>query len=695
MIRTILILVGGTIIGAVAMLVFYKGGPIAHVPGQDATRDIIHVPILSQEVADKHRNEHYANLDTIQQAIALPTEFDRFAALYALAGRSDSAAIQTLIFEADRIGDDDQRSDALAVLFSRFAETDPQSALALAKIDKFKSDSTIEQIVWRFWGRYDLDAALDAAKSLVSTSQKNAAAQYLYAAFGFIGNDITSRIEAELGIGPDRATRRSYIYKLANESPAIAIEFINRLEIRDSRLRNINWLSRYLALRNPATALGYADLFDVASERKHFRNVISGTMAYDNPRDTIERLAASGSASLRDSAYRSAMRALVATDIVAAIRYFEQANSNEERQMWGSLIAIEMVPDDPAEALRWARDNESGPRPQIQMMVLRQIAETQPELALMEAQSIPSIDMRTMTVSSIIGVLAEADPANAAVFLEQIDDPNQKTQASQQLMYTWVREDQDAAIDWLLLQDEQTVSQMINNLGHSLVEHDVDAAIELLPKFRSQDQVGLRLQIASNLVTKRSPDEALRFITQFNEEPGYDQLQAALIAGVAQTDVVAAKQMAAQLTDKVARDTAYVQVIARRAQSNPTEAASWLNSIVDEGMRGAAAGQVASNWYTSDPVAAIDWLENLPTGPTRDDAIMNMSYRWGERTVDADQLIASIEDRGKRGQAKVRQIYGLMRTNPAEARKLLDESDIPAYLRTQAEAALSQDRARF
>jgi len=253
----------------------------------------------------------------------------------------------------------------------------------------------------------------------------------------------------------------------------------------------------------------------------------------------------------------------------------------------------------------------------------------------------------------------------------------------------------EAAIEWLLGQDEQSVGQMIRRVGRSLLEYDIDAAIRLLPKLNEKDGLGLRQQIAQQLATSRSPSEAQSFIAQFSGEPGYDQLQAALIAGVAQSDTMMARQMAAQIADVDARDAAYAQVIAHHAQTNPAEASRWLSSIVNENQRGAAAGQLASNWYANDPVAATHWVGKLPAGPSRDSAILQMSYRWGEPTPDTDRLIASIKNRDKRGQAKIRQIYGLMRTNPAVARKLLEDEDIPSYLRQQAEAALSQSGLRF
>ena len=182
---------------------------------------------------------------------------------------------------------------------------------------------------------------------------------------------------------------------------------------------------------------------------------------------------------------------------------------------------------------------------------------------------------------------------------------------------------------------------------------------------------------------------------QFEGQPGYDQLQASVIAGVAQRDVVMAEQLADQLADGAARDRAYIQVITYHAQTDPMQAVNWLTNVSDEGMRAMATGQIATKWYENDPAAAARWVTGLPAGPARDDAIMYMSFQWQTPTAEQTDLIASIEDRDKRGQAKIRQVYQLMRTDPAKARELLQDEDIPSYLRQQAETMMNRFGTRF
>ena len=492
-----------------------------------------------------------------------------------------------------------------------------------------------------------------------------------------MGNETTERIEAELEIGPDRSSRGRYLYQLADVSPAEAIAFINGLERGVERQEYVSWLAYYLALQDPTTALGYANLFRVASDSDRYSSIINRNIARENPRATIDRLLASGQGTRSSGEIRSAIRALASTDLDSAKQYFEQARSADDRRMFGSVVASELAKTDPVEALAWARANDKERFPYLQMSVLGQIAETDPQLALAEALNTPNAQMRSNMVSNVVQHIARNNPADAVAYLAQIQGRQQKLEVGQQLASAWIRQDPEAAIDWILSQDKETAAQMIQMASHRLVRSNIDAAIRLLPRIDGPNQQTMRQQIAQRLATGGSPGEAQSFIRQFEGQPGYDQLQASVISGIARTDVFMAKQLADQLADGNARDTAYVQVIAQHAQTDPTEAARWLRSISNESMRGAAAGQLAMKWYANDPAAASRWLTALPDGSLKDDAIVHMSSQWGDPTAEQEELIADIEDRDKRGQAKIRQVYNVMRTDPARGSEIIGRRGYP------------------
>ncbi len=695
MAKTVAALVGGALLGIAGtwIAVAPDSGPD---PVDELVRDIDVVPQMTSEIAEEHREERFAELTTIAEIFALPDSFTRSEALYTVAGRSSAARVQNLIFEANRIADDYEREQALNVLFFRLTSLDPRSALALSQSEYFEGVRSVEQTVWRAWGRTDLDEALFAARTQTSRAKQNLAAQALYAAYGMLGNEYTDRIESELGIGPNRSTRARYIYRLADKSIEEAIAFINGLATVAAQQENIAWLAYYLSLQDTAMAITYAELFEDPNNEERFRAIVQSNSARENPRQTIDRILASGEDVSRSNEFFSAVRQLVRTDMDAAKAYFENYSNRQYRQWFGSIIAQQLVLEDPMAALAWARENEIGDRfSRLEMTVLNAIAHTDPQLALEEAQRIEHAERRRNAFAGLIAQIGESDPQAAIAYVDQLPDQQTRNMALTQLAGNWITQDPDAAIEWILTQEGELSAQIIASAGASLMYTNLDAAMRLLPRLDEQNQQSWRMQIAQQLASTRSVDDAQAFVRQFESQPGYDQLQSSLISGVLQKDVAQAKMLADQLGDVEARDSAYMQIVSYQANSDPAQAMAWLRNISDEGLRNAAAGQVAATWYMQDPRAAQSWVASLPRGGARDDAIMNMSYQWSQPTQEQVDLINSISDRDKRGQAKVRRIYNLMQTDPARARELLQDEDIPEHLRQQAEVAISQWGRRF
>ncbi len=690
--RIILALVAGLGLGGA---IGYLAAVKREAPPPQPVRDIAEVPKMTAAIAEQHREKRYADLGSIEDVQALPSAFARNEALYALAGRSDASRVQDLIFDANRIADEVERLAALTVLFYRLGELDPPSALALARTDYFRGVRAFEQTVWRAWGRMDLDAALFAAKTQTSAKTQNSAAQGLYAAFGFMGNETTDRIEAELGVRPDRATRSSFLYRLADHSPADAVAFINEMERGPEQQEYVWWLAYYLSLSDPQIALAQADLFDNPADRDRYRNMVRNTAAAQDPQATIERILAEGSINRNRGEFYSAMRALASKDSTLVMGYFNRAQSQDEKQAIGRILADKLADEDPALALQWARANDKGDYPHLEMAVLGGIAERDPQYAIAEAQTGSNPQLRRQIIANVVSSLVRSDPVQAAGLVALIDSPQLRRDTESQLVQAWMRTDSDAALEWVLAKDDATAAQLLADSQWALLRTDLDAAIRVLPHLEEHQQHNWRSQIAERLATTRSVAEAQAFVRGFEGQPGYEQLQSTVISSLARTDVGRARLMASELTDSKARDSAYAQIAGITAETDPQAALAMLPSIASQHYRGMATGQIAANWYQENPAAATRWVSGLPAGAARDDAIMYLSGHWQEHSPAQQALLDSIGDDDKRGQAKLRQVYALMRTDPERARTLLDDPDIPSYRRQQIEAMLKQGGVRF
>ena len=282
-------LIGGIVLGVLAVLVAISlGWNTPRVPMESgATR--AESPISVTNLFAPPTSENTGSSVGLNDVLQLPTIFERATALHMLAANSDASTVQNLIFETTELVGEFEREDSLVVLFERLTELNPRIALNLARTDEFATTKAIEQSVWRTWARNDFEEALFEAKTQTSLVNQKSAAQSLYAAFGYMGNATTDRIEAELGIEPDRAARSRYLYSLADQSISDAIDFINELDDVSDRRNYASWLAHYISLSDPNEALIYAGRFNDASASEYFEFILNQNIAQEDPHSAIAR----------------------------------------------------------------------------------------------------------------------------------------------------------------------------------------------------------------------------------------------------------------------------------------------------------------------------------------------------------------------------------------------------------------------
>lgn len=692
MLRILTATVAGLLVGAVAAHLLTRA---AISPDGPVVRDIAGVPKISASAAARHRDARYTDVATIEQVLALPTEFTRSEALYVLAGRSDPAAVQQLIFEANRIADDHVRRGTLGILFERLAELDPQSALALTQTDYFRDLPGLRDVVWQAWGRQDLGAALSAARDEAAFFDRNRAAQALYAAFGFMGNEITDRIEAELGIRPDRSVRARFIYRMVDASAEEAVRWIEALPESRDRGEYITFLGYYLAQTDPERLDTVAGLLETSGARDALRAAAANYAVNTDPAGIIERALAAGYTDSNRRAYINAMRVLVHEDPEAAIGYFDRTDDHDMRQYIGNLIAEKLAATDPAGALAWARAADGRDKSILEGQVLQHIARHDPQYALTEALQAETFVDRAGFVENVLAQVARQDSDAVASMLDQLGSARLRNEVTGRILDNWVHSDATAAVDWALSQDDATAERLLSRVSFTLVNADIDAAIEYLPEFDPQHQRIMRRRIAVQLATEYSLAEAQAFVRKFEGQEGHAELQSAVISHVAASDLTAAKQMADQLPDAGARAIAYGAIATQYAQEDPRAAARMVATISDEDSRASASGSIASQWSSYDANAATRWVAGLPVGRARDAATIGLVANWSEPTAEHIAMLDDIVDDDLRARGKVQLAARIAQSDPERAKKFLEDPDIPEMYRDELEAYLRQSRTGF
>lgn len=634
------------------------------------------VPAMSASEAAVHRSNRYAEIASIEQLMALPGHFTRMEALYALAGRADSADVQNLIFQAGGIVDRADRRDTLLVLFTRLSELDPASALVLSRTPPFGSDPAYEREVWQRWGERELEAALRHAAQLDST-RRNVAAQALLASQGYWGNEHTARIAERLGVEPDNRTRSARLDELARSDPAAAVAWVHGIESPLHRRQAAVHLGLLLGRDGLDAAGRLAATFNDDVLRSAFEDAAAQAAAEVDPAGTLARLFDRGSA-VPDSRLVKVFTAVAGQDIGEALAWFERLEDQRQILLVGSVLAEQLTRADPRRALAWAKGMDGRRERAIYRTVLATLSETDPGFAMAEARRLDDPRHRMMAMATLAQRLSEQDPRRAVALLDEIESPRERSMLIQSIGMNWLQRDPEAALDWILAANTTERPKLIAQAGAVLANTDLDAAIRLLPRLGEQDAAAWRQQIASRIAAERSVVQARSFIAQYQGSAEYPRLLGAVIQGVARNDPAAAVRMLEDIPAGEEQWMLYSSVLMHYARQDPRAAVESVLSLDNEEQRRNLLSQVVSRWANSDPPAADRWVDNLPPGQQRDAAIAGAASQWTEVTPTRRRLLESIGDPAARGKAVAAAVFRIGRGDLQAAERLLREVDLPA-----------------
>jgi hypothetical protein len=649
---------------------------------------------MSVADAELHRQDRYASIRTIEDTLALPTDFAETEALYVIAGRADSEETQNLIYQATKIRDRSDRKAALQILFLRLTELDPRSALAIARSPAVKSDSSLESSVWVAWGRLDLDEALVAAKQ-GNSSQRNLAGQSLYASLRGQADDRAKLIQNELGISPSKSFQGQQLYTIADESPAAAIQHIESLHSIAEQRQQFGWLAYYLSNSGHGSPADYAELIQSHANRQIFEQSLTAYRVQADPETALKELLSGPKNVQWQSQAYSALQQLAEQDPDKALQYLDQFPAGGSRRNFQTVVAVSMARTDPAKALAWARDSDTNGRQMLLASVISQIAQQDPQRALLEAQAIDNKRVRDQALAGVLNSVAQNDPSEFTHVVEMIGDSDIRRASVAQLASIWAQTDMDAAVAWLTTLDTADHHRALQQIGQSLIYTDLDSAIEMLPLIPDQAAAGLRMQIAQNLAQQRSVEEAQTFIARFKGTGEYAQLQVTALSALASSEPARAMRLAVSIDDEQARDQLYASIIGQQAATDPQQALQWMNSIASENARRNAITQIAYAWHAQDSVAAEAWMHNLPRGPERDSVILATVSSNRNSPDNVWKLIESIGDPATRKQGKLMHIQMLANRDSLEAKRLLAEMELSDAERSQYEQLLQQRAGTF
>ena len=399
---------------------------------------------------------------SLAQIVDDATDFQRNTALYALLADTGRAEVEALLAEVEALAPTPHRYDAARVLYTRFAELDPEAAADHVATANYHSSWVAA--VFRAWAHRDLDAAVDRAAVLDGDAKAIAAAAIL-----------------ELDL-PERQ-RQDVAKQLDSEAALVAIATREALGGADKDFAAA-WQSAVKAIDIPTEPGSLAEaqgLFHAFGQL----GVLARRWATHDPVAAMAALTGMENPQMSLQAQAGVLQIWAADDPSAAIAWLsEQEGSRGGTRNWmtqvlmsglmergvdEAILALDTIPDHLREQARVGLVNalqSLGDRSDVDFQIVldwygtlesssRQLASTlagayaehDPVQAFAWARTLEG-RAQGAAVDRAIGQIARSDPALARRLIANIDVSELRMDAARQFISTAGRNDPEGALEW-------------------------------------------------------------------------------------------------------------------------------------------------------------------------------------------------------------------------------------------------------
>ncbi len=433
----------------------------------------------------------------LQRVLAEPTEFSKFAALYRTAAAADAEEIHSLILAANGIDAPWDRRTVLSVLYRRYAELDPEGAVALVLATPYQEPGIYLSAIFTAWSRTDLDAAVDQARALPLWLREQAALglfasetvwrsgnrREIARSLGLekLLNDLETRWALERSPDSDPATAWS---RLATSGAGVA----DMMRYRGVALQ---WVQSdpYVAMQAVLALQNYQVRSFVLDHALKAWSQSDGEAAF-------EWAFSQSPGRVRSQALLSVLEGYADTDALQALALAQRLDLRD-RSMATERIVLRWTETDPAAVARWIAGRPEGEASvTLTQNVAYRFAELDADEAMRWADGLRPEAAR-IAVAAVLLSMATTDPERVALLVDRIEDPEQRVRTSVEVARAWAGSDPQAALAWLETSvDADARQQGQSEILSSWVQSDPEgalAALDNLSDAAARDVVALRL----------------------------------------------------------------------------------------------------------------------------------------------------------------------------------------------------------
>ncbi|WP_193213995.1 hypothetical protein [Luteolibacter marinus] len=425
-------------IGIAAMLVGAAGGYLAGksgAPDNDATASADAIIETKTRVrpgnsaAGGSAKQRVRNLDEILRE---PGQLARMQSLMDLYAGMDASQLEAEAAKLDSLPMA-QRIMASFLLFGRWAEIDPQGALAHSNTMGM-GGMFVRPTILQSWASVDPE---NAAKYFSENPRE-------FAMMGGFGG----------GRGPGGESGASVIAaEWAKLDPDAALAWANTLDGRD-KSSALNSVISEIASSDPSKAAQVAATMSGDDQVRAYGEIASKWASSDF--SAAEAWIQSLPADARDRAMSEALQSLAATDPEGAAAKLANIPAGNDRDRALSDIAGAWARTDPASAAAWvAQQNPEDPDDAVRSVVSTW-ANQDSAATLNWINSQPQGELRDEATQTFIWSNRTADPQQSIQLAESISDDRSRERSIGIAAMRWMREDREAATNYI--QESTTLS---------------------------------------------------------------------------------------------------------------------------------------------------------------------------------------------------------------------------------------------
>jgi hypothetical protein len=382
---------------------------------------------------------------------------------------------------------------------------------------------------------------------------------------------------------------------------------------------------------------------------------------------------------------------LARDDPLTAISLVEALPSGEREMMLG-IVASSYGRTDPEAALLWAQ-SLNPPSPNAVGNVLAGLARVDPDRAIdLAFETLDVMNQRGPGPLLALVSNGTLDAEQTARLADRLLAAPSRSQALQMLAQAWAqRQPQDAA-RWMLAKGSGVPRSALGQAALHLARVDPAAAIAYVDRV-PPDLRATWLSAMADGYAQNDARAAASWVAQHRGEPGYDAALGAIAARTATSDPAAAARLFDSINPTEAPDSSQTaaRITQEWARRDHRAAAGWAATIADDNVRAAAVGTAAAQWAARDAPGARGWVLGMATSATRDAAVTQLLGATTASTIDH-----VLVDAYSNAQARQRGVSDAVRMialrDTAAARQLADQYLTEPGARQAAERFIEQGR---